>query len=70
MDRGELVDNHLTLSILRDHVRRALMAENCTGILIDGFPRELEQGILFEKASCMNVPSWGFYCAVSDDCCC
>ncbi|XP_060527263.1 adenylate kinase isoenzyme 1 [Cylas formicarius] len=47
MERGELVPMDLVLELLRDAIQKAL--PDSKGFLIDGYPREKEQGILFEK---------------------
>uniref|UniRef100_A0A1I8FZD3 adenylate kinase n=2 Tax=Macrostomum lignano TaxID=282301 RepID=A0A1I8FZD3_9PLAT len=54
MERGELVSLDIVLELIRD-----AMTNNASsrGFLIDGFPRELEQGVRFEKevAPCQFV---------------
>ncbi|EDO38864.1 predicted protein, partial [Nematostella vectensis] len=46
MEKGELVPNGIILELLR---LAMVKQPNTTGFLIDGFPRELEQGLEFEK---------------------
>lgn len=47
MERGELVPNDIVLDLLKE----AMQAKTATskGFLIDGYPREKEQGVMFEK---------------------
>jgi len=45
MERGALVDTHTVLELLRKAMED--MYDNCNGYLIDGYPREVEQGDLF-----------------------
>ncbi|GLV38159.1 Adenylate kinase 1 [Carabus blaptoides fortunei] len=47
MERGELVPNDVVLDLLKE----AMQAKSATskGFLIDGYPREKEQGVMFEK---------------------
>jgi adenylate kinase len=47
MQRGELVPNEIVLDMIRD----AMLASGATsnGFLIDGYPRQVDQGIEFEK---------------------
>lgn len=47
MERGELVPLEVVLDLLKEAIYKAL--PNSTGFLIDGYPREKEQGILFEQ---------------------
>ncbi|CAH1989447.1 unnamed protein product [Acanthoscelides obtectus] len=47
MERGELVPVEVVLELLKEAIIKALPTS--TGFLIDGYPREKEQGILFEK---------------------
>lgn len=47
MKKGELVSNETVLSILREAMVRAL--PTAKGFLIDGYPREKQQGIDFEN---------------------
>ncbi|XP_019763510.1 adenylate kinase isoenzyme 1 isoform X1 [Dendroctonus ponderosae] len=47
MERGELVPLEVVLDLLREAILSALPTSK--GYLIDGYPREKEQGILFEK---------------------
>ncbi|WP_302710453.1 nucleoside monophosphate kinase, partial [Nocardioides cremeus] len=46
MERGELVPLEVVLELLKEAIVKALSASK--GFLIDGYPREKEQGILFE----------------------
>ncbi|XP_064616911.1 adenylate kinase isoenzyme 1-like [Liolophura sinensis] len=47
MERGDLVPKNIVLQLLKE----AMLAKAATskGFLIDGYPRELDQGIKFEK---------------------
>lgn len=47
MERGELVPLEVVLDLLKEAIYKAL--PNSKGFLIDGYPREKEQGILFEQ---------------------
>lgn len=47
MERGELVPLEVVLDLLKEAILKAL--PDSKGFLIDGYPREKEQGILFEK---------------------
>jgi len=46
MERGELVSMADVLSLIKSNMKKA---KNSKGFLIDGYPREIEQGIEFEK---------------------
>lgn len=45
---GELVSNEVVLELLKEAILQK--AEEAKGFLIDGYPREKEQGIAFENA--------------------
>lgn len=47
MERGELVPMEVVLDLLKEAILKSL--PNSSGFLIDGYPREKEQGILFEQ---------------------
>ncbi|XP_030749659.1 adenylate kinase isoenzyme 1 isoform X2 [Sitophilus oryzae] len=47
MERGELVPIEVVLDLLKEAIYNALPTSK--GYLIDGYPREKEQGILFEQ---------------------
>lgn len=47
MERGELVPNDIVLELLRDAMVAKL--DSSKGFLIDGYPREKEQGVAFEQ---------------------
>lgn len=47
MERGELVPLEIVLDLIKEEMMKKLSASK--GFLIDGYPREKEQGILFEK---------------------
>lgn len=47
MERGELVPNDIVLELLRDAMVAKL--DSSKGFLIDGYPREKDQGVAFEK---------------------
>ncbi|KAJ3634064.1 hypothetical protein MTP99_010972 [Tenebrio molitor] len=54
MERGELVPMEVVLDLLREAILNNL--PNSKGFLIDGYPREKEQGIMFEqKISPVNL---------------
>ncbi|CAH1181018.1 unnamed protein product [Phyllotreta striolata] len=48
MTKGELVPNETVLNLLRDAMIKAL--PDAKGFLIDGYPREKQQGIDFEQS--------------------
>ncbi|XP_063423864.1 adenylate kinase isoenzyme 5-like isoform X3 [Mytilus trossulus] len=64
MEKGELVPLDEVLALLRDAMEKKV-SEGVKCFLIDGYPRELEQGERFEKevAGCTGV----LYFEVSDD---
>ena len=64
MEKGELVPLDEVLALLRDAMQKKL-SEGVTCFLIDGYPRELEQGERFEKevAGCTGV----LYFEVADE---
>lgn len=64
MEKGELVPLDEVLGLLRDAMKAKLSDTKC--FLIDGYPREMEQGTRFENeiCECCNV----LYFEVSDDC--
>lgn len=47
MEKGQLVSNQIVLDMIKD----AMVAKAATskGFLIDGYPRQVDQGIEFEK---------------------
>ncbi|KAK9879401.1 hypothetical protein WA026_006467 [Henosepilachna vigintioctopunctata] len=47
MEKGELVPMDVVLDLIREAILKAL--PDSKGFLIDGYPREKEQGIAFEK---------------------
>lgn len=53
MSKGLFVPTDIVLDLIRERMEKA-KKENATktGFLIDGYPRELEQGLLFEKNVC------------------
>lgn len=46
MKEGKLVPQEITIELLRDAMRQH---KDCPGFLIDGFPREIQQGLQFEQ---------------------
>lgn len=50
MSKGLFVPTDVVLSLIKERIEKA-KAENpgTKGVLIDGYPRELEQGLQFEK---------------------
>ncbi|XP_076636922.1 adenylate kinase 1 [Colletes latitarsis] len=53
MSKGLFVPTDIVLDLIRERMEKAKKEESTkTGFLIDGYPRELEQGILFEKNVC------------------
>lgn len=53
MEKGALVSNELVLELLKDAMDNAMSSSK--GFLIDGYPREQEQGVLFERVSMTEV---------------
>ena len=47
MEKGELVPQETVLTLLKESMMAA--AEKSSGFLIDGYPREVQQGVEFEK---------------------
>lgn len=47
MEKGDLVPNEIVLELLKEAIQTNAATSN--GFLIDGYPREKEQGALFEK---------------------
>lgn len=45
--QGELVPNNVVLDLLKEAMEKVTRAK---GFLIDGYPREKQQGIAFENA--------------------
>ena len=47
MEKGQLVSNQIVLDMIKD----AMLAKVATsdGFLIDGYPRQVDQGLEFEK---------------------
>lgn len=46
MKKGDLVPQEITIGLLRDAMRQH---KDCPGFLIDGFPRDYQQGVQFEQ---------------------
>lgn len=63
MEKGELVPLDVVLELIREAIMQKLSETKC--FLVDGYPREMEQGTRFENevAPCCNV----LYFEVSDD---
>ncbi|XP_038046579.1 adenylate kinase isoenzyme 5-like isoform X6 [Patiria miniata] len=63
MEAGDLVPQETVLELLKEHM--LAKADTSTGYLIDGYPREVQQGIEFEKqiAEC----TCALYFEVSDE---
>ncbi|KAI0566029.1 adenylate kinase [Gracilaria domingensis] len=55
MQRGDIVPGHVTMGLLRDELQK--LAGTCDGVLIDGFPRAMDQAEEFERviATCEFV---------------
>lgn len=47
MQRGEIVPGHVTMALLRTQLQQ--LAGTCEGVLIDGFPRAMDQAEEFER---------------------
>nr|XP_034185528.1 adenylate kinase isoenzyme 1 isoform X1 [Osmia lignaria] len=53
MSKGLFVPTDIVLDLIRERMQKAKCeGATKTGFLIDGYPRELDQGILFEKNVC------------------
>ena len=53
MSKGVFVPTDIVLDLIRERMNKAKEEGSTrTGFLIDGYPRELDQGILFEKNVC------------------
>lgn len=52
MSKGLFVPTDVVLELIKERMNKAREAGTKPGFLIDGYPRELEQGILFEKDVC------------------
>lgn len=63
MEKGELVSNQIVLDMIKDAILANI--ETSKGFLIDGYPRQVDQGIEFEKqiAPCKVV----LYVEASDE---
>lgn len=48
MQRGDIVPGHITMSLLRRKLNA--MAGACSAVLIDGFPRAMDQALQFEQS--------------------
>lgn len=46
MQRGDIVPGHITMSLLRQEL--SLFSKSCPAVLIDGFPRAMDQALQFE----------------------
>ncbi|KAF3426298.1 hypothetical protein E2986_13348 [Frieseomelitta varia] len=56
MSQGLFVPTDIVLDLIRERMEKAKKEESTkTGFLIDGYPRELGQGLLFEKNASINV---------------
>lgn len=47
MQKGQLVSNQIVLDMIKDAMLAKLSTSN--GYLIDGYPRQVDQGLEFEK---------------------
>ncbi|XP_041481040.1 adenylate kinase isoenzyme 5-like [Lytechinus variegatus] len=63
MEKGELVPLDVVLALLKEKMMAC--AETSTGFLIDGYPREVEQGAEFEKQ--ISECTFTLYLEVSDE---
>lgn len=50
-----ITSKEITIELLRDAMRQH---KDCPGFLIDGFPREIQQGLQFEHE--VSLPWWKF----------
>jgi adenylate kinase family enzyme len=56
MEKGALVPNKLILEMIKQAIMSRV--DNSHGFLIDGYPRQIDQGIEFEKEVTLRV-FWG-----------
>ncbi|KAJ3656809.1 hypothetical protein Zmor_015857 [Zophobas morio] len=63
MDRGELVPNEVVIDMLKTEMLNRLC--NAKGFLIDGYPRQKEQGILFQEK--IAAPTTVLYLELSNN---
>uniref|UniRef100_A0A2C9JDT6 adenylate kinase n=1 Tax=Biomphalaria glabrata TaxID=6526 RepID=A0A2C9JDT6_BIOGL len=63
MQKGELVSLDTVLQLLKEAMLKKVVSSK--GFLIDGYPRELEQGVRFEQEIC--APQFVLYFDVSDE---
>ena len=47
MEKGQLVSNQIVLDMIKDAM--ILKLETSNGFLIDGYPRQVDQGLEFER---------------------
>ena len=47
MEKGELVPNQIVLDMIKDAMMKNI--DTSQGFLIDGYPRQINQGLEFEK---------------------
>jgi adenylate kinase len=47
MEKGQLVSNQIVLDMIKDNM--LAKASTSAGFLIDGYPRQVDQGLEFEK---------------------
>lgn len=65
MQKGILVSNEIVLDMIRDAIIKHI--DSSKGFLIDGYPRQVDQGIAFEKEVFTlvfesHLPSYLFIC--------
>nr|XP_022325280.1 adenylate kinase isoenzyme 5-like isoform X1 [Crassostrea virginica] len=63
MQKGELVPMDVVLDLLKESI--SAKADSSKGFLIDGYPREMDQGVKFEEQ--ITTPKCVLYFEVSDD---
>ncbi|KAF4678171.1 adenylate kinase [Perkinsus chesapeaki] len=52
MEQGGLISDAIVLKLLEQAMLDAVNEQKCTRFLIDGYPRSLEQALLFERTIC------------------
>jgi adenylate kinase len=63
MQKGQLVSNQIVLDMIKDAMISKLKTSK--GFLIDGYPRQVDQGIEFEKQVIQNLFYFYFFISSS-----
>ncbi|KAI1711476.1 adenylate kinase domain-containing protein [Ditylenchus destructor] len=65
MEAGQLVPLTIVLDLIKEAMVKAVEDKKCKGFLIDGYPREVQQGIDFERE--IQASKLVFYFDVTDE---